>query len=121
MFLSLRETDYVMAARAIGVRWPGIVFPAYSAGHAGSDHRQRDAGIGGRDHDGVHVELFGSGVQEPTPSWGSMLTHAMQLPVLREMWWRWIPPALLIFVTVLAVNFIGDGLRDAADPMAIER
>jgi peptide/nickel transport system permease protein len=43
------------------------------------------------------------------------------LPVLRELWWRWAPPAALISLTVLAVNFIGDGLRDAADPTALER
>jgi peptide/nickel transport system permease protein len=66
------------------------------------------------------LSFLGLGVQEPTPSWGSMLQNSMQLPVLRTMWWRWIPPAALIAITALAVNFIGDGLRDAADPHALD-
>ncbi len=121
MFLSLRETDYVMAARAIGVRWPGIVFRHILPGTLAPIIVSGTLGLVGAIMTEATLSFLGLGVQEPTPSWGSMLTHAMQLPVLRVMWWRWIPPALLIFVTVLAVNFIGDGLRDAADPMAIER
>ena len=121
MFLSLRETDYVLAARSIGVRWPGIVFRHILPGTLAPIIVSGTLGLVGAIMTEATLSFLGLGVQEPTPSWGSMLTHAMQLPILREMWWRWIPPALLIFVTVLAVNFIGDGLRDAADPMAIER
>jgi peptide/nickel transport system permease protein len=121
MFLSIRETDYVLAARAIGVRWPGIVFRHILPGTLAPIIVSGTLGLVGAIMTEATLSFLGLGVQEPTPSWGSMLQHAMQLPVLRSMWWRWVPPAVLISITVLAVNFIGDGLRDAADPMAMER
>ncbi|MFA6941861.1 MAG: ABC transporter permease, partial [Clostridiaceae bacterium] len=48
-------------------------------------------------------------------SWGNMLTDAQSLSVLTSKPWLWVPPGIMIFLSVLAVNFIGDGLRDAFD------
>ena len=59
------------------------------------------------------LSFLGLGVQPPTASWGNMLTAAQSLTVLTSEPWRWIPPGLCILVTVLAVNFLGDGLNDA--------
>ena len=59
------------------------------------------------------LSFLGLGVQPPTSSWGNMLTAAQSLTVLTSEPWRWIPPGLCILVTVLAVNFFGDGLNDA--------
>ena len=64
------------------------------------------------------MSFLGLGVQPPTPSWGNMLTDAQSITVLRSMTWLWLPPGAMIAVTVLAINFIGDGLRDALDPRA---
>ena len=47
-----------------------------------------------------------------------MLTEAQKLSILDSMPWLWIPPGLMIFLTVLSVNFVGDGLRDALDPQS---
>ena len=64
------------------------------------------------------LSFLGLGVPPPTASWGNMLNAAQSLTVLETMPWLWLPPGLAIAVTVLAVNFVGDGLRDAVDPRA---
>jgi len=62
------------------------------------------------------LSFLGMGVQPPTPSWGNMLTDAQSLTVLERMPWLWVPPGFMILISVLAINFVGDGLRDALDP-----
>ncbi len=62
------------------------------------------------------LSFLGLGVQPPTPSWGNMLTDAQSLTVLEQMPWLWVPPGFMILISVLAINFVGDGLRDALDP-----
>jgi peptide/nickel transport system permease protein len=62
------------------------------------------------------VSFLGLGVPPPTASWGNMLNEAQSLTILESMPWLWLPPGIAIALTVLAVNFVGDGLRDAADP-----
>lgn len=62
------------------------------------------------------LSFLGLGVPPPTSSWGNMLNAASSLTTLQSMPWLWAPPGIAIAVTILAVNFIGDGLRDAVDP-----
>jgi peptide/nickel transport system permease protein len=62
------------------------------------------------------LSFLGLGVQPPTPSWGNMLSEGHDLFTILQYWWVVWFPALAIFVTVLSVNFIGDGVRDALDP-----
>lgn len=62
------------------------------------------------------LSFLGLGVPPPTASWGSMLSEAESLQILEGMPWLWVPPGAAIAVTVLAVNFVGDGLRNAVDP-----
>ena len=62
------------------------------------------------------LSFLGLGVPPPTASWGNMLTEAQSLTILESMPWLWIPPGAAIAVAVLAVNFVGDGLREMADP-----
>ena len=62
------------------------------------------------------MSFLGLGVQPPAASWGNMLTEAQRLTVISQMPWLWVPPGLAVAVTVLAVNVVGDGLRDAIDP-----
>jgi peptide/nickel transport system permease protein len=62
------------------------------------------------------LSFLGLGVSLPTPSWGNMLQDASSLYKLQTMPWLWIPPGIMIALTVLSINFIGDGMRDALDP-----
>ena len=62
------------------------------------------------------LSYLGLGVQPPTPSWGNMLNAARSISTLERHPWEWIPPGVATVVFVLAVNFVGDGLRDALDP-----
>lgn len=117
-FLSLREREFVIAAEAIGAKNRRIIFrhvlpntlaPVIVAASFGMAQAiLLEAGL----------SFLGLGVQPPTPSWGNMLTDAQSVLVLRNMPWLWLPPGVMIAITVLSVNFIGDGLRDALDPRA---
>ncbi len=62
------------------------------------------------------LSYLGLGVQPPTPSWGNMLNAARSIATLERSTWQWVPPAVMTVTFVLAVNFVGDGLRDAFDP-----
>lgn len=62
------------------------------------------------------LSFLGLGVPPPTPTWGAMISEAQSLRILQDMPWMWLPPGLAIALTVMAVNFVGDGLRDAVDP-----
>ncbi len=116
LILSIRETDYIMAAQAVGVeeRWiivrhilPNVVAPITVAA---------SFGIAGAILTEAGLSFLGLGVQVPTPSWGNMLNEAQNIQIIENMPWYWVPPGLMITVCVLAINFIGDGLRDALDP-----
>jgi peptide/nickel transport system permease protein len=67
------------------------------------------------------LSLIGLGIQQPDPSWGNMLSLATNASILVLQPWLIWPPALLIVLTVLAFNLLGDGLRDALDPRSIQR
>lgn len=118
--LQLREMDYIMASRSLGtpdftiiVRHilPGIVSPLVV---------NATFGVGAAIMAEAGLSFLGLGVQPPMPSWGNMMTDAQNLTKLQLMPWLWVPPGLAIAMTVLAINFIGDGLRDALDPKQIE-
>lgn len=114
--LSLREQEYVLASRATGSGplWlirkhiiPAALPPVSVVGTlAVAQAISLEA----------TMSFLGLGVQPPTASWGNMLTDAQSLTVIRSLPWLWLPPGLAVAITVLAVNFIGDGLRDAVDP-----
>ena len=115
-FLSLREQDFVMAARCVGVRRGRIVFRHILPNAMAPVIVAATMGLAGAIMTESGLSFLGLGVTEPDPSWGSMLQTAMSLPVLQSLPWLWMPPAVLISVTVLAFNFLGDALRDALDP-----
>lgn len=115
-FLSLRGRDFVTAAIASGVPTRRIIFRHILPNVVGPVVVAATLGLAGAIMTESSLSFLGLGVQQPTPSWGQTLTTAMQLPILENMPWRWIPSATAIAFTVLAVNFFGDALRDAFDP-----
>jgi peptide/nickel transport system permease protein len=115
-FLSLRERDYVLAARSIGANGTQLVVRHMLPNAMAPIIVAATFGVASAILLEAGLSFLGLGVQVPTPSWGNMLTAAQSLSVLDSMPWLWIPPGIMIALAVLAINFIGDGLRDALDP-----
>ncbi len=116
-----REKDFVLAARALGLRNGAImvkhilpnvfnlVIVNITLGYASSLLSE------------AALSFLGFGVSEPTPSWGIMLTSAQDIAVIEFYWWRWLIPAFFVIFTALCVNLVGDALREAMDPRTNER
>ena len=116
LILSIRETDYVMAAQAVGVEEKWIIIRHILPNVVAPITVYASFGIAGAILTEAGLSFLGLGVQVPTPSWGNMLNEARNVQIIENMLWFWVPPGLMITVCVLAINFIGDGLRDALDP-----
>lgn len=117
-FLSLREQEFVTAAHCLGVTPGRIIRNHLLPNCVGPITVAATFGIAGAILTEASLSFLGLGVPPPEPSWGQMLTEAQKLSILDSMPWLWIPPGLMIFLTVLSVNFVGDGLRDALDPQS---
>jgi len=114
--LSIKEREFVMGARALGSKTfrilyrhilPNIIAPIIVAGTMGlASAILLEAGL----------SFLGLGVPVPVPSWGNILYQARGLTTLESRPWLWIPPGILIGLSVISINFIGDALRDALDP-----
>ena len=118
-FLSLREKEFVEAARSLGLSnfriivrhiLPNAISPVIVAA---------TLGLAGAIISESGLSYLGFGVQPPTPTWGNMLRNA-QDEMLRGHMWMAIFPGLMIFIIVLSINYMGDGLRDALDPTHVE-
>jgi peptide/nickel transport system permease protein len=113
-FLTLKEQDFVLAARALGVSDASIIFRHILPNTFAPVIVAATLGVGHAIILEASASFLGLGVQPPTASWGSMLFRAQGLMVQAP--WVAIFPGLMILVTVMAINFVGDGLRDALDP-----
>ncbi len=114
--LSLREREFVRAAQALGASPARIMFVHILPNLAGSIVVATTLSVGGIILLESVLSFLGLGIQPPMASWGNMLTNAQELMWSAPMLAVW--PGLLIFVTVIACNFLGDGLQDALDPRA---
>jgi peptide/nickel transport system permease protein len=114
--LSIKEMDYTKSAVAMGFRTQRILFLHILPNTIGPILVQATFGIAGAIIMESALSFLGMGVMPPTASWGNMLTDAQSLTTLTARPWLWIPPGVMILLSVLAFNFVGDGLRDALDP-----
>jgi peptide/nickel transport system permease protein len=112
--LSLKELDFISASRALGVSDARIIFRHLLPNTIAPIIVSATLGVSGAILSEAYVSFLGLGVQTPTASWGNMLDSAVKY--LQTAPWLWFFPGLLILLTVLCINFIGDGLRDALDP-----
>ena len=119
--LSLREAEFVMAARALGARSAHIAARHLLPNLFGPLTVVATFGVANAILLEAALSFLGLGVQPPTPSLGGMINQARAPSVLHDIPWLWIPPGIVIALTVLAVNFVGDGLRDALDPRSTRR
>ena len=116
MFLSLREREFVVGARVSGATDTRIMFRHIVPNVLAPVIVAATFGMAGAILLEAGLSFLGLGVQPPMASWGNMLNAAQSLTILEGMPWLWLPPGLMIAITVLSLNFVGDGLRDALDP-----
>jgi peptide/nickel transport system permease protein len=113
--LSLKEMDYISAAKSLGSSNVRIFFNHLVPNTLGIIIVSATLGLAGAILNEAYVSFLGLGVQPPTASWGNMLTSAQSF-IQRGAWWMWVFPSLFIIFTILCINLMGDGLRDALDP-----
>ncbi|WP_284141336.1 oligopeptide ABC transporter permease [Virgibacillus sp. LDC-1] len=120
-FLSLREQEFVLGARAIGASDFRIIFKHFIPNAIGPIIVNATLMMATMIIIESGLSFIGMGIPQPTPTWGNMISEAQNIRILRDHPEAWIPPGVGILVTVLAINFIGDGLRDAFDPKSNRR
>ncbi len=114
--LAVREKEYVESARAIGTKNLDIIVKyvlpnAFTPVLIAMTFRTAQAIIMES-----ALSFLGMGVQPPQASWGNMMYDAQSITVLSSRPWMWAPPGVCLILTVLSINFFGDGVRDALDP-----
>ncbi len=113
-FLTLRETDYVTAARAAGSSNIRLIFRYILPNALSPVYVSVILGVAGAILTESGLSFLGLGVQPPKPSWGGILTAGKDN--IEIAWWLSVFPGLAIFITVLGYNLLGEGLRDVLDP-----
>jgi peptide/nickel transport system permease protein len=113
-FLSLKENEFVLAARATGTPRSQIVFRHILPNCIAPIAVAATLGVANAIALEAYISFLGLGVRPPTATWGNMLEGAYNY--IESAWWLWLFPGVLMALTVLSINFIGDGLRDALDP-----
>lgn len=114
--LSLRNQEFCEAARALGGSHKRVMFLHILPNSASAIAVFTTLAVSGAIMGESVLSFLGVGVNPPTATWGNMLNEARDLFTILQYWWLTWFPALCIFITVLSVNFIGDGVRDALDP-----
>ncbi len=116
-FLSLKEQEFVTAARATGATDFSIIFEHILPSAMAPIIVTATLEVANAILSEAYISFLGMGVQPPTATWGNMLNEAYNQ--LEAAPWMWFFPGTLILLVVLAINFVGDGLRDALDPQSL--
>jgi peptide/nickel transport system permease protein len=114
--LSLREQDFMVATEATGIRTSRRIFKHLVPNVMPLMIVYASSGLGGVIITEATLGFLGLGIKYPLASWGSIINTASDAFVMTNYWFMWIPAGMLILLTVLGFNFVGDGLRDAYDP-----
>jgi peptide/nickel transport system permease protein len=117
--LALKEQEFVLAAMTLGARDPWIILQHMVPNVIAPLLVAVTLGVGNSILFEAALSFLGLGIQPPTPSWGNMLNNAQEM--LQHAPMLAILPGVLILLTVMSFNYIGDGLQDAIDPKAIRR
>jgi peptide/nickel transport system permease protein len=119
LVLSMRKSEFVMAAEALGFGRLRIIARHVLPNTMSYVIVAATLSIPGYILGEVVLSFLGVGVQEPSASWGNMLNQARSIRALTAFPWLLLVPGTAIFLTVMAFNFLGDGLRDALDPRRV--
>ena len=114
--LSLRETNFVKGNVVAGMPLRHILFSEILPNTVAPILVYATSVMAISMLDEAALSFLGMGVQPPGASWGNMLYDAQSITVLSQKLWIWLPPGLALLITVLSINFLGDGIRDALDP-----
>ena len=117
--LSLKELDYISAAKALGANYSRIFFSHLVPNTLGPIIVTATLGVANAILTEAYVSFLGLGVQPPTATWGNMMDQAQSF-LIQGVWWMWVFPSLFIIFTILCINLMGDGLRDAFDPRSMK-
>jgi peptide/nickel transport system permease protein len=112
--LTLKERDYVALAKVAGASTPRIIFRHILPGIFNTMIVIATLSTGGLILAESFLSFLGAGIPPPTPTWGAMIADGRQY--LRDAWWVTVMPGIAIMITVVAINFLGDWLRDTFDP-----
>ena len=118
--LSIREREYIQAARAVGVSTKKILFSEDLPNAIPPVWANISFRVAGAILTESSLSFLGMGVQTPQASWGNIIFAAQNLLVLTARPWVWLPPGICIILVVIGFNFIGEGVRDALDPKTKE-
>jgi peptide/nickel transport system permease protein len=116
-FLSLKEREFVLAAHTIGTRHGAVIFRHILPNVVAPIIVAATLGVANAILAEAYISFLGLGVQPPTATWGNMLDGAYKY--IASAPWLWVFPGMLIVLTVMSINFLGDGLRDAMDPTTV--
>ena len=119
--LAEREKEFVTAAKAMGVKEGKIAFKHILPNVISIILVSVTLDFAGCMLTESSLSYLGFGVKLPRPTWGNMLDGCNNELVIGTLWWRWLFPALFLLITTIAINIIGDALRDVMDPKAQER
>ncbi len=117
--LSLREEEYVQALRAFGIGPIKVSFKHMLPNAIGPIFVNITLSTAMFILQEAALSFLGLGVPLDQSTWGNILNAAQDITILKDAWWVWLPVGIVITIFVLAINFIGDGMRDAADPTQI--
>ena len=119
--LAQREMEYVTAAKAMGIQEGAIVFRHILPNVISLLIVSMTLDFATCMLTESTLSYLGFGIPLPTPTWGNLLNGANNSIVIQQYWWQWVFPAAIFGVCTICINLIGDGLRDALDPKALER
>lgn len=114
--LSIREEEYVQALRSFGLDHALICYKHMLPNALGPIMVNITLSTASFILQETSLSFLGLGVPLNIPTWGNILNSAQDLTILQENWWIWVPVGIVISAFILSINFIGDGLRDSADP-----
>ena len=118
---SVREQEYITAARSMGIKEYAIIFRHIIPNVISVIIVSTTLSFASSMLTESSLSFLGFGVRPPIPTWGNMLYGANNSVIIQQYWWQWVFPAIALSLTVIFVNLIGDGLRDAIDPKSQER
>lgn len=119
--LSVREEEYVTAARSVGIKTGKVVFRHILPNVISVIIVSATLSFATSMLTEATLSFLGFGVPAPQPTWGNMLYGANNSIVIQDFWWRWVFVSIILSICVICINLIGDGLRDAVDPKSGEK